>query len=92
MTNHDDPQPLETLCLIDGLWGIYVPQRFADDYTPAEWNYSADDAAILLAGPDHESYWEAWDDVTRDAYHLDKKGRRWTLSQDGDLFAERWED
>jgi hypothetical protein len=67
-------------CLIDDAYGIYVPQA----------GISVEDAAVLLAGPDHERYWETWDRVLRNARYTDKDVRVWRLEQDGDLFA--WTD
>jgi hypothetical protein len=44
--------------------GIYIPQHFAESYDRDTWNpIDADDLAILLHGPEHESYWDAWCDV-----------------------------
>ena len=48
---------------------------------------SEDDAEILLDGPDHELYWDTWDHVLGTAYYLADDGRRFTLWQDGDLWA-----
>lgn len=67
--------------------GKYIPQHFAEDFDMAEWHVSADDAAVLLAGPDNNWYWEAWDDVLSTAYWVDSTGKVWTLYQDGDLWA-----
>lgn len=70
-------------CLVDGSWGIYVPQQFVRLYDPAYWGVSDEEVAILLAGPSHEHYWDTWDRVLREA-----RGRRGEmLEQDGDLFA-----
>ena len=77
----------EMACIVDGSWGIYVPQRFAERGMAEAWGVSADDIAVLLAGPDNEAYWETWDDVLGDASFRDKKGKVWSLEQDGDLFA-----
>jgi len=73
--------------LFDGASGIYIPQRFAEECDADGWkNVSAEDRAILAAGPDHEQYWDAWTDVVDYAeYHED--GNIYRLYQDGDLFA-----
>ena len=86
-----DPEPIESFCIVDGHYGIYVPQSFAGRYDMNAWHVSPEDAKILLAGPDHEFYWDAWDDVLRDAYY-ERNGKRITLEQDGDLFAVRYEE
>lgn len=70
-------------CIVDGCWGIYVPQRFVTAYDPGYWGVSADDVAVLLAGPDHEHYWDTWDAVLCNA--VGRNGE--LLEQDGDLFV-----
>ena len=45
----------EMACIVDGSWGIYVPQRFAERGMAEAWGASADDIAILLAGPEQLS-------------------------------------
>ena len=44
--------------------GIYIPQHFAES---ACWDqfggWKEDQKAVLLAGPDHESYWGVWQEV-----------------------------
>lgn len=76
----------ERECIIDGASGIYVPQRFAREFR--NWNgVDPEDWAILEEGPDHEHYWEVWDDVLNGAEFTDAKGETWTLMQDNDLFA-----
>lgn len=72
-------------CIVDGSRGIYVPKNFAERFNG--WNVRPEDVEILLAGPDHADYWETWDDVLRYASYTDDSGRRFTLWQDGDLFA-----
>lgn len=76
--------------LIDSHHGIYVPQIFAERYDANEYHlYGIDpeDIDILLEGPDHEDYWEAWNNVLNDAFSED--GRKY-LHQEGDLFLIEW--
>lgn len=80
----------DRVCLVDSAYGVYVPQVFAENYDLSDWGISAEDAAILLSGPDHRWYWETWDMVLCDAHCTDENGRVWRLEQDGDLFA--WAD
>ena len=87
----EDPEPIESHCIVDGDRGIYVPQFFAERYDMSAWHVSPEDVEIILAGPYHEFYWETWDDVLRSAYYVDKNGTRFTLEQDNDLFAVRYE-
>tara|TARA_R110000851_G_scaffold194288_1_gene345096 strand:+ start:162 stop:944 length:783 start_codon:yes stop_codon:yes gene_type:complete len=64
--------------------GIYIPQHFAESHMPQKWEgYNDEDITILLAGPDHEQYWEAWDSVLNDAETINGG----TLHQDGDLWV-----
>lgn len=81
----DDPSCRELL--IDGAQGIYVPKTFAENFEPEKWGIDAETIAILKAGPDHDLYWEAWGDV--EGYvERSINGKRWVLSQDGDLWAQ----
>ena len=65
--------------VIDGCHGIYIPQIFAQKFP--EW-LDDEEKAILLAGPEHELYWETWDEVTSREY----EDRAIYLSQSGDVF------
>jgi len=73
-------------CILNDYHGIYVPHKFAtgfDGWTGCE----ESDLEILREGPDHEHYWEAWDDVVASAKFTDDDGKTWSLYVDGDLFA-----
>ncbi len=74
-------------CIVDGVFGIYVPQRFTEKFTAEEWGIDEEDFKCLEKGPTEEFYWETWDDVLADAAYTDKDGKVWRLEQDGDLFA-----
>lgn len=84
----------DTSLLIDGASGIYIPKEFIESYEIEAWGIKPEDAKTLLQGPDAEYYWETWDDVISYAEFTDEDGRKWTLHQDGDLFAvsEKLED
>lgn len=82
-----------TLILSDAR-GVYIPRDFVtDNYNEiagdhcAAWGIKPEDAEILASGPDHEFYWETWDDVLQNAKYTDKDGNTYFLSQDGDLWA-----
>lgn len=75
-------------CILDGARGIYIPQAFVNGFDLKKWHVSKDDADILKEGPDHEFYWDTWDDVLSRAWLKDGK-HKWTLYQDGDLFIVR---
>jgi hypothetical protein len=64
--------------------GIYIPQHFGEYHDRDLWNpIDSDDLAILLHGPEHESYWDAWCDVL-DSAETTCGG---SLHQDGDLWV-----
>lgn len=77
--------------LVDGSWGIYVPNQFMTKYTPEQWGIKTDDAAILMRGPDDPDYWETWDEVLTYAKYA-FGGKTYMLYQDGDLWAYPMED
>jgi hypothetical protein len=97
-----DPRPIDppeedwpetqSECIVDGSWGIYVPQRFCERYKKID-SVSQDDWDICLFGPEHELYWEAWDEILNDwtFEETDSNGGVWKIyiSQDGDLFQCR---
>ena len=74
------------ILLVRDVHGINIPRWFATKYDPASWGICDADIEILQAGPDHDLYWDAWEDALRDArHHYDD--RVWCLYQDGDLWA-----
>lgn len=71
--------------LFSDSYGIYIPQAFAESCE--NWHgMKQEDKEILLTGPEHDDYWDAWDTVLQDAYYLDGNAR-YMLHQDGDLWA-----
>lgn len=69
--------------------GIYIPRDFANSFADrAKSVQGVDDKtwAILEAGPNHEWYWEAWEDVERDATVTDEHGHKYRVYQDGDCW------
>lgn len=93
MMNSAEIPDAVTLILSDAR-GIYIPRDFvtdnynqiAEDHCKA-WQIEPDDAAILASGTDHEYYWETWDTVLSNAQYIDEEGNKYSLSQDGDLWA-----
>ena len=82
-TNED-----KIVCIVDGCQGVEVAKSFINSFHREHWNISKSDADILN-NPDHDDYWEVWDEVLRDASFTDADGSIWSLYQDGDLFAVR---
>lgn len=83
----------DAILLQDGARGIYLPRDFAtmcdracvSGVDPEAWS-------ILADGPDHDLYWDAWDEVLNSATLTDFNGKRYCLWQDGDLWATPIED
>lgn len=71
--------------LLSDARGIYIPRDFASDCTGWD-NISDQDRKILETGPEHELYWDTWNDVLSEASFTDDFGKVWQLWQDGDLF------
>lgn len=76
--------------------GVYIPQHFSEsfaDRAKSVAGVSDETWRILESGPDHEWYWEAWDDVCRDARVTDDNGQQYFVYQDGDcwLIPVEWE-
>lgn len=76
-------------CIIDGSQGTYLPQAFAQQFDACTTGVDQGDWEILLAGPYHEFYDDAWDSILQDAIITDDDGLEWTLDQDSDLFMVR---
>jgi hypothetical protein len=83
---------MKPFLLLNGLRGIYVPQRFSVYGGVSGLN--AADFAILRAGPDNPDYWEVWDWALRFA-RITIEGTCCYLHQsdEGDLWAipPNWE-
>jgi hypothetical protein len=79
---------MEPILFLNDARGVYIPRDFATevrrdcvkDVTAEEW-------AVLEAGPDHELYWDVWNDVERKASVTDPiTGQVYGLYQRGDLW------
>lgn len=87
--NINDIYDLSTL-LVDSHHGQYVPCVFAqtvDRSKILEGTVREETLAILEAGPEHEWYWEAWEDVLNDLVLVTDNGEHVRLHHDGDLWA-----
>lgn len=77
--------------------GVYIPQNFAEEYESytGTWEgINLVDIVVLLKGPEHEWYWEAWNNVEMNAKFTHNDGTVYHLHLDGDvwLIPEGWED
>lgn len=85
-------RPVEIL--LDSRHGVYIPQLYAEQYAPKFSGAYPEYLKVLLDGPEHERYWEAWENVlnrdTLTVYTEDPDGTEhsytYTLHHDGDLF------
>ena len=77
--------------------GIYIPRDFAQE-TYRECISGVDDETLeTLSDPEHEWYWEAWEDVCNNAIVTDpKSGTKYRVYQDGDCWlipdGMSWDD
>lgn len=93
MSNHalngaDMTKPDMMLWLSDAR-GVFIPRDFAAsfaDRAKAVSGVSDEDWQTLEAGPDEEWYWEAWENVLRDAVVTDEHGVKYRVHQDGDCW------
>lgn len=74
--------------LLSDARGIYIPRDFVQGFDLQLWGIDPDSwAAKTCANPDNEGYWEAWDQILDTAFYTDSEGNKFTLYQDGDLWA-----
>jgi hypothetical protein len=75
----------QSILFADSSRGQYIPQFFAES---VDWNqldnWNEDEREILLAGPDHEFYWETWESVMDKVQTVD--GGILVTGESGDLF------
>lgn len=83
MSNKPDP-----ILLLSDARGVYIPRDFAREVKrDCVTGVSPDNWETLEAGPEHEWYWEAWQDVEGSAIVTDPDtGVRYCVYQDGDCW------
>lgn len=84
--------PSGSQLLINDHHGQYIPQLFAEQFRnyvhPASSKEITDeDWDILLAGPEHEFYWDTWTAVLDNCILVDENGREFSLMQEQDVWA-----
>jgi len=76
--------------LFNSASGIYIPQRFArevDRYACEIPGMRPEDWDVLEYGPEHEQYWDVWQDVSdKCLLTIGGTGKKYRLRQDGDVF------
>jgi hypothetical protein len=90
---------LEPMLWLSDSRGVYIPRDFANSFSNRAFNVQGVDEetwAILEAGPDHEQYWDAWQDVCDNATIRDDAGQVMRVYQDGDCWlipqGMEWDD
>jgi hypothetical protein len=71
---------------LDDHRGVYIPRDFANSFADRAKSVSGvkdKDWLILEAGPDHELYWDTWNEVSDCARVTDENGVVYTVYQDG---------
>lgn len=83
---------LEPIILLNDSYGIYIPQKFAQFFNHPEnfFNYKKvnEDLNFLASEDSYENsdYWDIWEEILNLAAML-IDGHKYSLYQDGDLFA-----
>lgn len=83
------PKKPEPLLWLSDARGMYIPRDFAQSFEDRDTyvsNVSADDWAILEYGPEHEHYWDVWNDVEQNARITNLQGDIFRVYQDGDCW------
>ena len=75
----------ELMC--DECNGVHIPRVWTNN-TENIWGIPEEKWEEMQSmSPDHEWYWEAWQEILDMAKHVDQEGNTWRLYQDGDLWA-----
>ena len=72
----------------DGSRGIYIPKYFAESVT-RKYVYGITEEDLnwfLDKEPDHDQYWDRWDEILNNCYLMDHDNNKYDLYQDGDLW------
>jgi hypothetical protein len=82
----------EPQLLVSDAQGIYIAQIFCQQYRQCITNADQlkEDIDICLVGPDHEFYWDAWENIIDNAELLDDNKEKMSignLGDSGDLWA-----
>ena len=80
----------DVVLLADSHHGVYRPQLVVQQYLDHPmWDWSKvskEDIDAVLAGPDNEWYWEAWDDIMCEVKVVDEEGTVYRLMYNEDLW------
>ena len=80
----------DVVLLADSHHGIYIPQLVVEQYLDHPmWDWSEvdkEDINAVLAGPDNEWYWEAWDSIMDEVKVVDEDGTEYMIMYNEDLW------
>lgn len=79
----------EPILFLSDARGVNIPKDFANAFEDRKASVSGVDEStwmILEAGPEDEGYWDAWDEVERDAIVTDLGGTQYRIHMDGDCW------
>lgn len=75
----------DIILAVDGCHGIHVPSRFFVKF-PQFLDRLNDNEQEIISNPEHEHYWDVWDDFVRD-FKVSNDGKNWRIMlSDGDVF------
>ena len=72
--------------LLSDARGTYIPRDFVEEFNMVDWNVT-EEQAEGCKNCENEWYWESWETILNNAFYIDKKGNKFSLHQDGDLWA-----
>ena len=80
---------LEPILLIDSHHGIYIPKLFCEQCNPenTQWVWDYENNKDILLNLEHELYWDVWQEVLDSAYIINPDNVKYTLYENGDLWA-----
>ena len=87
-------ESVHRILFADGNRGIYIPQHFAQsldrgavEVTGMDQDSFESAMTALLSGPDHDLYWDCWDEIERNVELREiSTGITYSLHLDGDLW------
>ena len=80
----------DVVLLADSHHGVYIPQLVVQQYLEHPmWDWSKvskEDIDSVLAGPDNEWYWEAWENIENEVKVVDEDGTEYMIMYNEDLW------
>lgn len=73
--------------LLGDFYGTNLPMKFSTNFDLSLWHGLSNIDLDDLSSSDNDFYWDTWQEVLDRAYFLDTHGNKFTLYQDGELFA-----